>query len=171
MRKLNTILALAGAGVMLVSCGDNKKAGAGDTTTVEEVETVETPAAVDGVQIVISGDDQMKFDTNEIKVPVGEKVTLTLKHSGKMDKAVMGHNWVLLKQGTDLVAFATEAGQAAETDYIPESGKENVIAFTKVLGGGESDTIEFTIDEAGTYDFLCSFPAHFAMMKGKLIAE
>ena len=40
-----------------------------------------------------------------------------------------------------------------------------------MIGGGESVTIEFDAPEAGTYDFLCTFPAHFAMMKGKFIVK
>lgn len=170
MKKLNYLLAFTLGVTMLISCGGDKKKD--NTTTTSETQT-ENPAKEEnqGVKITISGDDQMKFNKNEIRVPVGEKVILTLKHTGKMDKSVMGHNWVLLAQGTDMTAFATEAAQATATDYIPENGKENVIAHTKVLGGGESDTIEFTITEAGAYDFLCTFPAHFALMQGKLIAE
>lgn len=83
----------------------------------------------------------------------------------------MGHNLVVLKQGTDLKAFAELAATAAATDYIPEAEQGNVIAHTKVIGGGESDTIEFTITEAGTYEFLCSFPGHYAMMRGTIIVE
>lgn len=170
MKRLNTILALAITSTMLFSCGEKK---ADNATTAPEA-TTEAPAETEeaqGVKVTITGDDAMKFSQNEIRVPVGQKVTLTLKHVGKMEKAIMGHNWVLLKPGTDLVAFATEASQAADTDYIPAAGKENVVAHTKTLGGGQSDTIEFTITEAGTYDFLCTFPAHFALMQGKLIAE
>lgn len=170
MKKLNYLLALTLSGTMLISCGGDKKKD--NVTTTPETQT-ETPVKEEeqGVKITISGDDQMKFDKSEIRVPVGEKITLTLKHSGKMEKAVMGHNWVLLAQGTDMTAFATEAAQATDTDYIPENRKENIIVHTKLLGGGESDTIEFTITEAGTYDYLCTFPAHFALMQGKLIAE
>nr|WP_278022779.1 plastocyanin/azurin family copper-binding protein [Flavobacterium ginsengisoli] len=39
------------------------------------------------------------------------------------------------------------------------------------MGGGEEDTIEFTIDKKGSYPFICSFPGHVAMMKGVLIVE
>ena len=83
----------------------------------------------------------------------------------------MGHNLVILKPGTDIAAFVQKAAEAKATDYIPESEKGSIIAHTKVIGGGESDTIEFTIAEKGTYDFICSFPGHYAVMKGKLIVE
>jgi azurin len=40
-----------------------------------------------------------------------------------------------------------------------------------MIGGGESTVIEFVAPEAGTYTYICSFPGHYAMMKGKLIVE
>ena len=92
-----------------------------------------------------------------------------LKHVGKLDKAIMGHNWVLLKMGTDVQAFAMAAIDAKDTGYIPGDHKDKVVANTKVLGGGESDTITFTVAEPGTYTFICSFPGHSAMMKGELV--
>jgi azurin len=46
-----------------------------------------------------------------------------------------------------------------------------VIATTKLLGGGESDSV--TVDVAklkagDAYTFFCSFPGHSALMKGTL---
>lgn len=122
------------------------------------------------IEVVLETNDQMKFDQSEIKVPVGRKIVLTLKHVGTMKKEVMGHNFVLLKQGVNTAEFATKAQEAKDNDFIPASESANIVAHTKMIGGGESDTIEFTINEAGTYDFICSFPAHYAMMNGKLIA-
>lgn len=87
-----------------------------------------------------------------------------------MDKNVMGHNWVLLTSGTDIFEFGALAGSAKATDYIP-AGTDKVIAHTKLLSGGESDTIEFVAPAAGTYDFVCSFPGHYALMKGMFIVE
>ncbi|MFV1884154.1 MAG: azurin [Balneola sp.] len=121
-------------------------------------------------EIVIEGNDQMRFNLSEIKVKAGETVTLTLKHTGKLPKAAMGHNWVLLAAGTDVKTFATEAMKARDNEYIPE-GSEQILAYTALIGGGEETTIEFTVSEAGEYDFICSFPGHYALMKGKLIVE
>ncbi len=118
--------------------------------------------------IVINANDQMRFDKNEIRVKAGEKVRITLNHTGKYAKNVMGHNFVLLTKGTDIAKFATAAMSAKENNYIPSSG---YIAHTKVIGGGESTTIEFTAPQKGTYDFICSFPGHYTMMKGKFIVE
>jgi len=120
--------------------------------------------------VVVNSDDAMKFDVSEIKVKAGEEIKLTLNHTGKLGKDVMGHNFVVLAQGTDVQAFANAAIQAKATDYVPE-GNDSVLAHTKVIGGGESDTITFTLKEKGTYEFICSFPGHSFMMKGVIIVE
>ena len=129
-----------------------------------------TVMAQDKVEITVESNDRMQFDTSEIKVEAGQTVVLTLKHVGKLPKAAMGHNWVLLTKGTDINSFGAEASKAAGNDYIPE-GTNKVIVNTKLIGGGQETTIEFTAPEKGTYDFICSFPGHYAMMKGKFIVE
>ena len=126
--------------------------------------------AQDKVEITIEGNDRMQFNLNEIKVEAGQTVVLTLKHVGKLPEAAMGHNWVLLKQGTDIQKFGAAASKAAENDYIPKD-TDNVIVHTELIGGGQQTTIEFTAPEAGTYDYICSFPGHYALMKGKFIVE
>ncbi|WP_029035656.1 azurin [Salinimicrobium terrae] len=138
-----------------------------------EVSNEKNPAATIEIEqpvrtIVINSNDQMRFDTNEIKVKAGEKIKLTLNHTGKMAKNVMGHNFVLLTKGTDVNKFGRAAMDEKENEYIPSTG---VIAHTKLIGGGESTTIEFTAPAKGTYDFVCSFPGHYSIMKGKFIVE
>lgn len=172
MKKSLLILASTAALFFAASCGGD------ETTTTEAPKTENTeakeapkeaPAAP--AEITITGDDAMKYDLSEIKVKEGQKVKLTLKHSGKQAKEAMGHNFVLLNAGVDPALFAKEAAVAKDHDYIPESMKADVLAHTKVIGGGESDVIEFDAPKKGTYDFLCSFPGHSGMMKGKFIVE
>lgn len=122
-------------------------------------------------EITIEGNDQMQFNLDEIKVKAGQTVKLTLKHVGKMTVEQMGHNWVLLKKGTDMMKFGQKAATAKESGYIAEDQKDKVIVKTALLGGGEEDTIEFEAPEKGTYDFICSFPGHVMIMQGKFIVE
>lgn len=150
----------------LSACGgDTKKA-----ETAEEAVTTETDVVKDGT-LVIEANDQMQFNLSELRAKAGQEITLVLKNVGKMDKTVMGHNVIILKPGTDVAEYAKKAMTAKDTDYVPASESESVIAHTKLTGGGETDTITFTIPEKGTYDFICSFPGHYALMKGKLIVE
>lgn len=155
----------------LNSCGGNngnqQTDSTANTAAVSTVAEKETAAN----NITLEANDEMQFSKVEIRVTAGQPITLTLKHTGKMTKLVMGHDFVLLKQGTDIDAFGHAAMSAQSEDYIPASESKNILAHTKLLGGGESDTIEFTVTEKGTYDYICSFPGHYAIMKGKLIAE
>ena len=162
---------------VLLSCGDSKKEEKeqitiGDQETTQSSSTTTTQAVTDGevIEIKLTGDDQMRFDKTELRVKEGQTVRLTFEHVGKMAKNVMGHNFVLLTQGTDINQFGQEAVKAADNDYIPQN-KSQVIANTMMLGGGESTTIEFVAPKAGTYDYICSFPGHYAIMRGKFIVE
>lgn len=122
--------------------------------------------------IEITANDQMKFSVTNIEVKVGEEIKVVLTNIGMLPKEAMGHNWVLLKPGNDVNAFAATAMTAREKDYIPDSAKEQIIAHTKLLGPKQSDEVTFKITAAGEYPFLCSFPAHaMAGMKGVLVAK
>ena len=125
--------------------------------------------------VEISGNDQMQFDKKSFEVKAGQKVKLTLKHSGKMPKAAMGHNIVILAKGVTAMAFGAAVmpnGGSAANDYIPTKNTDQMIAYSKMLGGGETQTIEFDAPaEAGSYEFLCTFPGHFALMKGTMVVK
>lgn len=131
-------------------------------------------SVVDGVTVVeMTGNDRMKFNLEAFTVPAGGQVKLTLLNVGKMPKNAMGHNVVFLVEGADENAFAATAAAARDNDFIPSELSSQILAATKMLGPGESDTIEFTAPtEPGEYVFLCSFPAHmFAGMRGVMTVE
>ena len=161
------ILALS---LTLVHCGDGKKKEEKQGVRLKDNSSTESKKDDNVTEVTLLATDQMKFNKDEIRVPAGKKVKLTLKHVGKMDIKVMGHNFVLLTQGTEIPAFANKATEFADNDYIPED-TDAVIVHTKLLGGGQQDTIEFDAPAPGTYDFICSFPGHYALMKGKFIVE
>ena len=175
MKKL-IIVSLFVLTSLLTACGGNKstdesQSATNDTSTAQS-QSPEPSAdnAVVSNKIEMTGNDQMKFNTNLIRVKAGDKVTLTLKNIGTMPKEAMAHNFVLLAPGTDIEKFALQAMVSKETDYIPVAEKSCVLTHTKLTGPGESDTIEFTVPK-GEYDYICTFPGHYATMKGKLIAE
>lgn len=123
-------------------------------------------------KIAIEANDQMQFNQNEIKIAADcTQVSLTLKHTGKLAANVMGHNWVLAKT-SEFRSLAMAGGKASQADsYVPR-GDARAIAFTKVLGGGESTTLTIPtskLTRGGDYTFFCSFPGHWNMMKGKLV--
>lgn len=166
MKKVLTVILLA---TLMISCGgDGKKE---EKETVKISSKKESKQADDNsVNLALAGNDLMKFDKEEFTVKAGQEVTLTFRHTGKIGKKVMGHNFVLLKEGTSVPEFSSKAAAAGEVnDWI--ANEDQIIAHTKMLGGGESTKITFTAPAAGTYDFICSFPGHSGLMKGKFIVE
>ena len=121
------------------------------------------------IEIVLSSSDNMLYDKQIIYASSRQKIILTLNHNGKLDKKIMGHNFVLLKAGVDVVDFATRALEARDNEYIPEG--DEIIAYTKLIGGGESDTITFDAPTKGSYNYICSFPGHYGIMKGILVIK
>ena len=168
--KLITCTLIFASLSILMSCGNGEQKEEKKTVTIG---TSEAPKQTDenSINVGLTGNDLMQYSTNEIKVKAGQEVTLTLRHIGKMDLKVMGHNFVLLKPGTEIPAFSLYAANAGEPkDWIPNDGKD-LIVHAKMIGGGQSTSISFTAPEAGIYDFICSFPGHSGVMKGKFIVE
>jgi azurin len=85
----------------------------------------------------------------------------------------MGHNWVLLKPGSDVVAFAIAASASKDTGYIPASLQGEILEHIDLLGPRKSGEVIFKAPETpGVYPFLCSFPGHCANgMHGALTVQ
>jgi azurin len=131
--------------------------------------------AKDTVQkVTITGNDTMQFDVKNFETKAGTKIKLTLKNVGQVPKIAMGHNLVVLKKGITAVAFGQKAlgAGANATNALPKSLMGDVIAATKLLGPAESETIEFTAPkEPGSYEYVCTFPGHFALMRGTMTVK
>ncbi len=126
-----------------------------------------------GVTLEMTGNDALQFSTKELRAKSGQEVTIKFSHVGQLPKISMGHNVVILNADVDVAAFAAKCIPAAATDYMPTDAdtKAQVLAQTKLLGGGESDEITFTAPAAGEYPFICTFPGHSALMNGKFIVD
>ena len=129
------------------------------------------PVLADECALVIEGNDAMQFNKATIEVSkTCKKFTVNLKHVGKLPKAAMGHNWVLSKTA-DVQGVATDGIAAGIAKQHVKSGDTRVIAHTKVLGPGETDSVSFDVSKlsaAEAYTFFCSFPGHSGIMKGTL---
>lgn len=122
-------------------------------------------------ELSIDGNDAMQFSKQSLAVAADcTEVKLTLKHTGKLPANAMGHNWVLTE--TAVMQPVATAGMSAglPNNYVPKDDKR-VLAYTKVIGGGETTSVTFptsALKKGGDYTFFCSFPGHWAVMKGKL---
>ncbi|RZO47462.1 MAG: azurin [Proteobacteria bacterium] len=121
--------------------------------------------------LVVHGSDMMKFDTNEIHINKNcEKFVVNLKHSGNLPVNAMGHNIVFLESNNlQKVISKINMSHGIENGFMPEM--DEILFKSKMIGGGEETTLELDPNvfiSGKEYIFICSFPGHFALMKGKL---
>jgi len=158
--------------LLIISCASDEKKGKKEKFKYERTKEVSEKIPInnpDDFRVILNSFDNMIYDKNKIEVNSGKNIILTLNHKGKVSKEFMGHNFVLLKKGVNVDEYAKKAVLAKSNDYIPNS--DEAIAYTKMLGGGESTTISFLAPEAGIYTYICSFPGHYMMMRGELIVN
>ncbi|HWU77304.1 MAG TPA: azurin [Rhodanobacter sp.] len=130
-----------------------------------------TPLLAAECATTIEGSDAMQFNKTTITVPKTCKTfKVTLKHTGTLPVTAMGHNWVLSTQADEagVIADGMKAG-AANSYEKPDDSR--IIAHTKLIGAGQSDTTTINVAKLKTgeqYAFFCTFPGHAALMHGPL---
>jgi len=165
MKKYLVLVSTVSA-LLVAGCGQKESTAPAATASAPAASAAAKPA---GPRVIeITGGDNMKFNITAIDAKPGEELKIIFSNIGTMPKEAMGHNLVILKKGTDTMAFAMAATTAKATDYIPASMKDAVLAHTAMLGPRKSEELLFTAPtEPGDYPYVCSFPAHYQVgMKG-----
>lgn len=121
-------------------------------------------------EITITSEKQLFFyDIKKFTVKAGTKVKITLVVPG--DAIPQPHNLVIIKPGKEAALVQQAMTLMADPNglakgYIPDD-KVNIVAHTKMIQPGATDVLEVEIPaEAGAYPYICTFPGHFALMKG-----
>jgi plastocyanin len=84
---------------------------------------------------------EFAFDPDAWTVPAGEAVTLEFTNDGAIE-----HEWVIVEQGTTLTST--------------EEFEEDHVVWEIEAAPGETETGEFTVEEAGTYQVICAIEEH-----------
>ena len=176
MMKSKMGLFLGGAALAtlaMTGCGRSDKPAEAAPAAAPAAPAAAAEKPANGRAVALTANDTMKFNLAEIHAKPGEALAITLTNEGTIPKFSMGHNFVLLAADVDLAAFTAAAADAPTTEYVPASFRDRILASTKLLGPGESDTARFFAPKTpGHYPFLCAFPGHFQVgMKGELIVE
>ncbi len=161
--------------ILLLSCGQSadNKTNSKESSPAENIETsvpgIEKLEFTDSVQL--RANENMRFDKELFRVRAGIKISLIFKNTSAKSPVSMTHNVVILKSGVDIADFADVAHNAKAEQYVPSSLDSLIIAHTRLVGGGDSDQVQFIIPKPGVYDFICSFPGHWGTMQGKIVAQ
>lgn len=119
---------------------------------------------VDEVVTIKVVGSKLEYETTEIELEAGTTVTLRLDNS----ESTMPHNIVLLKNQDDIRSVGIAALQAQQTDYVPESASDKIIAHTVLARPGEVVEVTFEVPSPGEYPYICTYPGHFQTMRGML---
>jgi azurin len=111
----------------------------------------------------------LAYDTKTISAQAGQKVKVTFNNTHAT--LPQPHNFVIGKLGTKdkMMTIAMSGMTLVDKGYIPDS--PDILAHTKLLQPGTSETIEFIVPTAGEYPYFCTFPGHVAIMNGILTAK
>ncbi len=114
----------------------------------------------------------MKYDITSFKVKAGQKIKLTFEN--KHPTLPQMHNVCIGKPGTKDSLMTLAMTNAAAPDamakgFIPDT--PDILAHTKLLQIGQTETIEFTLPTAGEYPYICTFPGHSMLMNGSITVE
>lgn len=125
-------------------------------------------------EATLATDDTIRFIPAHIDVPAScVEFTVKLTHTGRLPKAAMAHNWVLVKK-PDLVLVARDGAAAgADAGYVMP-GDKRVIAHSGMIGRGETTSVTFPVKELKAdveYAFFCSFTGHSPVMQGTLAVK
>lgn len=168
MKKLNYFL-LVGLVLFFAACsGGGNKEGQTESGNDSQAKASKEQQVVElTIKTVGNTMQEMRFDHENITVPAGAKVKITLTNEGT--DPTMIHNIVFVQEGTMEITARAAIAAGPDKEFVPNS--PTVIAASPLAQPGETVSFEFDAPEAGTYEFFCSYPGHWQQMNGKFIVE
>jgi azurin/glucose/arabinose dehydrogenase/HEAT repeat protein len=114
--------------------------------------------------------EQLRYDTARLVVEAGKPFEVVFENADAMP-----HNLVFVMPG--MMQEVATAVQTQAPDKLDSKGRaymlENdprILDATKLVEAGKAETLHLTApSKEDTYQFVCTFPGHWAIMKGELI--
>ena len=111
--------------------------------------------------------DELAYDVVEIRARAGSEITVDFVNSS----GGMPHNIVFVMSDSDINPVGLAALEASKTDYIPQEELDRIFGYTAMAGPGETVSVKIAVPEqSGSYPYICTYPGHFTVMQGRLIA-
>ena len=144
-------------GIVCLSCSQDKKISSSDDQRIAIISS-------DTIELIASGDrmSDIKFNLDIITVPALKAITIKLTNTSS--DATMPHNVVFIEKGK-----ANEVGQNGlkhRDNGFVKPNDLNVIAYSELAQIGETRYVTFKSPKRGEYEFICSYPGHWGLMKG-----
>ena len=138
--------------------------GGGELAKIKEEKAPEPKIVVNGNQTIVDMaaiPHQLKYNLTNFSVKAGSKVKITF-----LNPDVIPHNLLIVEPGSkaeignQAIAMGADAVKKAPTN-------SKILHGTKMLEAGQKETLEFNApSKPGDYEFICTFPGHWAVMNG-----
>ena len=138
--------------------------GGGELAKIKEEKAPEPKIVVKGNQTIVDMaaiPHQLKYNLTNFSVKAGSKVKITF-----LNPDVIPHNLLIVEPGSkaeignQAIAMGADAVKKAPTN-------SKILHGTKMLEAGQKETLEFNApSKPGDYEFICTFPGHWAVMNG-----
>ncbi len=113
------------------------------------------------------GAEEFKFVQTALQAPAGSRIRVRLNNMTDPGDEV-GHNWVLVKPGQEKSVLDNGIKAGDNNDWL-DVKDPGIVAATRLIEGGQRDSVTFNAPPPGTYTFVCTFPEHYpGGMKGTL---
>ena len=119
------------------------------------------------VTITVGTEPGLQYDLKSFEVRTGDRVQLEFNNNDDMM-----HNLVVVEPNTadQVGTLAMNLGlDGPDQGYVPQV--DEVLFHTCILQPGSSETIYFTAPAPGEYTYVCTFPGHSRVMRGKMIVR
>lgn len=132
-----------------------------DTTTETNAQPTDSKTSDDG-----------KGNKNGVNVELNANINADVRAPKTVEFTITGKNIAY-----DLKEMKVKKGDNVKVTFVNSEGFHDWVldgynVGTKQIGVGKSETIEFTADKVGTFEYFCSVGKHRAMgMKGNFIVE
>jgi azurin len=121
------------------------------------------------VFVVRSVHEEMRFDTQRLVVQAGKSYEIIFENPD-----VMPHNLVIVEGGArqkvGMAAMELPPGHTDRQGRAWVTEDKEIVAATKMLEPGQTETLKINAPRnEGTYEFVCTFPGHWALMFGQIV--
>ncbi len=167
-----SLVGVAGLAPLVSACGGSDGEGSSSSDgSSQSAGSASSGDAAETVTIQPQG-NQMKYKQTEFTVPADETVELVFENTASSPS--MQHNVVLLNEEPSDEVFQ-RVGQAgvkagSTEEYVPDDPA--VLDATSIAKPGETVSVTFTTpSDPGEYGYICTYPGHWATMRGTMIVE
>jgi Cu+-exporting ATPase len=156
-QRVAEVAYLVGIAILAVSLGALAIAYAPDGVAMEMGDEMAAAAPLPDRTIEVDANDQFRFDPGDLEVREGESVAFVVTNSG-----VLPHEFVI---GDEEV----QAKHEAEMSEGEKTEEEHAEPYAIDIEPGQTATLVYTFDEAGTTLIGCHVPGHYdAGMRGTI---